>query len=176
MSSPFLSQISTFGFNFAPRGWAQCNGQLLPINQNQALFSLLGTTYGGNGTTTFALPDLRDRAPMHSGTGAGLSPRTLGQVLGEENHTLIATEMPAHNHGGGVVAPSPASNAVGDGSNPAGEVPAVTGRPLYADSGNGSLGAPVVSAAGGGQPHSNTQPYLCITFCIALVGIFPSRN
>lgn len=175
MATPFIAQITAFGFTFAPRGWAQCNGQLLPINQNQALFSLLGTTYGGNGQTTFALPDLQGRAPMHFGAGAGLSSRTLGQVLGEESHILSVSEIPAHSHGG-AAAPASASTAVGSSSSPVGMVPAVTPRPLYVDSGNGSLGNPIVSNVGGGQPHGNMQPYLTINFCIALQGIFPSRN
>jgi microcystin-dependent protein len=175
MATPFIAQIAIFGFNFAPRGWALCNGQTLPINQNQALFSILGTTYGGNGIQTFALPDLQGRAPMHSGSGAGLTPRTLGQVLGEESHTLTLPEMPAHSHGG-IAPPMPASPAAGGSSSPAGQIPAVTPRPLYADSGNGSLGAPTISSVGGGQAHANMQPYLCVNFCIALQGIFPSRN
>ncbi|GAA5120274.1 phage tail protein [Luteolibacter yonseiensis] len=175
MATPFIAQIATFGFNFAPRGWAQCNGQTLPIAQNTALFSILGTTYGGNGTTTFMLPNLQGRAPMHPGAGGGLTSRTLGQVLGTENQTLSVPEMPAHNHGG-VVAPMSASPAAGGSSSPSGMVPAVTPRPLYADTGNGSLGAPSISSVGGGQPHLNMQPYLCVNFCIALQGIFPSRN
>ena len=142
MATPFLAQISTFGFNFAPRGWALCNGQFLPIAQNQALFSLLGTTYGGNGVTTFALPNLQGRAPMHAGNGFGLSPRNLGQSSGAETHTLTASEMPAHSHGGVVAAGMQASTANGNSSSPAGQIPAVTPRPAYADSGNGSLGAP----------------------------------
>jgi len=175
MATPFIAQIATFGFGFAPRGWAQCNGQLLPIAQNTALFSLVGTTYGGNGQTTFALPNLQGRAPMHPGTGSGLTQRTLGEITGVENHTLIATEMPAHSHGGGVPAMA-SSPATGNNSNPGGLLPAVATRPLYTDTGNGSLGAPLVSSVGGGQAHPNMQPYLCINFCIALQGIFPSRN
>lgn len=175
MSTPYIAQISAFGFNFAPRSWAQCNGQLLPIAQSQALFSLLGTTYGGNGQTTFGLPNLQGRAPMHYGTGAGLTMRSLGEVSGEENHTLTVTEIPTHNHGG-VAGPMTASPAAGNLNAPGTQVPAVTTRPLYTDTGNGSLGAPVVSNAGNSQAHSNMQPYLCINFCICLQGIFPSRN
>jgi microcystin-dependent protein len=176
MSTPFLAQITPFSFGFPPRGWALCNGQVLPIAQNQALFSLLGTVYGGNGTTNFALPNLQGRSPMHFGAGSGLTSRSLGQALGEENHTLTAPGLPAHTHGVGVAAPLPASPAAGTLNFAAGTLPAVTPRPLYADTGNGSLGAATVSTAGGGQPHYNMQPYLCLSFCIALQGIFPSRN
>lgn len=176
MATPFLAQISTYSFNFSPRGWALCNGQLLPINQNQALFSLLGTTYGGNGQTTFALPNLQGRAPMHAGTGFGMSPRNLGESSGVENQTLTTLEMPAHSHGSVVAAGMQASTANGNSNSPAGQIPAVTSRPAYADSANGSLAAPIVANSGGSQPHTNLQPYLCVNFCIALQGIFPSRN
>ncbi|MEP9360241.1 tail fiber protein [Sphingomonas sp. KR3-1] len=159
-------------FNFAPKNWVMCNGQFLPINQNQALFSLLGTTYGGNGQTTFALPDLRGRVPIHVGNGY-----TLGQTGGEAAHTLSINEMPTHTHF------VQASNAVGDKVNPnfGG-----TGYVLAAEPGNTyatgftpnavALNAGTVASNGGGQAHENMQPYLTLTYCIALVGIFPSPN
>src|SRR3954451_3573959 len=151
-----------FGGNFAPRGWALCNGQILSIAQNTALFSLLGTQFGGNGQTTFALPDLRGRVPIHQGQGPGLTPRTMGEQAGEENHTLINTEMPAHNH---VV------NANNEGSTtgrPGGAVPSVSGSNIYAATGDGTLmNAQMIGLSGGSQPHNNMQPYLCVNFVIA---------
>ena len=167
MSEPFLGEIRAFGFNFAPRGWAMCNGQLLPIAQNTALFSLLGTTYGGNGQTTFALPDLRGRVPVHMGQGHGLSNRIQGEQSGEENHTLIITEMPAHAHA------QPASNAEQDTNRPGNAVPAKGG--VYAGSTDGTV-MDASTPTGGSQPHNNMQPYLVLNYCIALQGIFPSRN
>jgi microcystin-dependent protein len=166
MAEPFIGEIKMVAFDFAPRGWALCNGQLLPIGQNQALFSILGTTYGGNGTTTFALPDLRGRSPVHFG-----SQISLGQVGGEENHTLIQAEMPAHNH---TVAGDSADASV---SSPAGSVWAASGNdPFSSSAPNTGMNPASVSNAGGSQPHSNQQPYLVVNFVIALVGIFPSRN
>jgi microcystin-dependent protein len=166
MSTPFLAEIKILSFDFPPKGWAACNGQLLPINQNQALFSLLGTTYGGNGQTTFALPDLRGRAPVHLG-GGGVQ----GQVMGEENHTLTQSELPSHVHG------VQGSSADAAGPVAPGNVLAGTPSAAYAPSpANTALAAGSVSNAGGSQPHANMQPYLVLNFVIALQGIFPSRN
>lgn len=158
-------------FSFPPKGWAFCNGQQLPINQNQALFALLGTTYGGNGQTTFALPDLRGRTPIHVGSGF-----TLGQVGGEQNHTLSVAEMPTHIH------VASGSNAVGNQTTPG----SVGGGNIFAqDPGNAYTGqaqsllafpAGTITNAGGSQAHQNMQPYLALSFCIALQGIFPSPN
>ena len=172
MSEPFLGQISIYGFNFAPRGWAMCNGQILPIAQNTALFSLLGTTYGGNGQTTFALPDLRSRVPIHVGQGPGLSSYSLGQAAGTETDTLTINQMPQHNH---LVN---ASGEDGDSSKPAGRFPAVmTQGSGYLSASDGStMAATVIGLTGGGQPFPILQPYLTLNFCIALEGIFPSRN
>jgi microcystin-dependent protein len=163
MSEPFLSEIRVFSFNFAPKGWAMCNGQLLQINQNQALFSLLGTTYGGDGRTTFALPNLEAAAPMHTGNG-----HSLGQKAGEVSHTLLLAELPAHTH---LVTGSGAN-----GSTPGPGVPAAVNN-VYGPPGSlvGLLPASL-SPAGGGQAHSNLMPFLTLNFCIALQGIFPSRN
>lgn len=170
---PFVGQIQMFGFNFAPRGWAFCHGQLLPIAQNQALFSLLGTTYGGDGRTTFALPDLRGRAPMHFDQGPGLSDRQLGEAGGAENVTLISNQMPAHNH------VLHATSAAGSAREPAGHVLAKETAGQTAVYGDGpvdsSLRPESIGAAGGSQPHANMPPYLCINFCIALEGIYPPR-
>lgn len=160
-----------FGGNYAPRGWAFCAGQLLPIAQNTALFSILGTTYGGNGTTTFALPDLRGRVPMSSGTGQGLTPRTLGEMAGEENHTLISTEMPAHNH------QARCNNSGAASGRPEGAVPGVSGSAIYDSASDGTaMNAQMITPAGGSQPHNNMQPYTVVNFIIALEGIFPPRN
>ena len=153
-------------FNFAPRGWAMCNGQLLPINQNQALFSLLGTTFGGDGRVNFALPNLQGRTPIHVGSG-----HTLGELGGAEISTLTLNEMPTHAHG------ATASSSPGDVPVPAGAVLAsplnMTYRPLGAPV---AMHAGTLSSVGGGQPHQNMQPHLTLTFCIALQGIFPSPN
>lgn len=167
MATPFIAQIHMFSFAFAPRGWAQCNGQLLPINQNQALFSLLGTTYGGNGTTNFALPNLQGRTPLHFGTGPGLSPRALGESSGQENVTLTAGQLPAHTHS---VSANTAAPTLG---TPAGNFWA---QGNYSANGGSAMAAGDVSNSGGNQPHPNLSPYLVVNFCIALVGIFPSRN
>lgn len=180
MSTPFMSQIEIFAFNFAPKGWATCNGQFLPINQNQALFALLGTTYGGNGQTTFALPDLRSRVPIHMGSG-----HTLGERGGEENHTLITSEMPAHTHSlrgdntaSANTSYTPATNTVfarSSGTSTTGNSFNVS---IYgAATGNlGTMAPQTVGNQGGSQPHTNIMPYLCLNMCIALQGIFPSRN
>jgi microcystin-dependent protein len=167
MADPFIGEIKIIGFNYPPRGWAFCNGQLLPINQNQALFSLLGTTYGGNGSTTFALPDLRGRVPVHVGSGY-----TQGQRSGEETHTLTPAEMPTHQHTLG------ASNATATFDEAAGAVFAGGGASRFAPAGtaNTALDPRVVQAVGGSQPHENRQPYLVLNFAIALTGIFPSRT
>jgi microcystin-dependent protein len=171
VSEPFLGEIRMFGFNFAPQGWAFCNGQLLPISQNTALFSLLGTQYGGNGQTTFALPDLRGRVAIHQGQGPGLSNYVIGQVSGTENTTLTSGQMPQHAHG--VVAnASPASSGRPDGA-----VPARASGDIYAAAPDGTaMNAGMIGVAGGSQPFNNLQPFLVVTFCIALQGIFPSRN
>ena len=174
---PFIGQIMIFAGNFAPQGWAFCNGQLLPIAQNAALFSILGTTYGGNGTTNFALPDLQGRAPIHFGMGRGLSNYILGETGGTEMVTLNQTQMPTHLHS---VAPA-ASSATATQSNPEGHVSAVGGTrqvPVnaYAPTPNGSMAAVKSAPAGGDQPHENRQPYIAMNYIIALEGIFPTRS
>ncbi len=172
MSEPFIGQVMVFAGNFPPRGWAFCDGSLLAISQNSALFSILGTTYGGDGRTTFGLPDLRGRVPIGMGNGPGLTPRVLGERAGEENHTLITNEMAAHSH----VVSVGASNGGATGSRPIGAVPA--GGQFYDAAANagGSLGAVTCANSGGNLPHNNMQPYLVLNFVIALVGIFPPRN
>lgn len=165
MAEPFLGEVRQFPFNFAPRGWAQCNGQLLPISQNQALFSILGTTYGGDGRTTFALPNLMGRVPVHFGESI-----TLGQTAGEEAHTLTIDEIPQHSHtangGSDAISSGPAGNTWGTSDS-------IT--PFTSQS-NMTMSPNSIAAAGGSQPHSNMQPYLVVNFCIALQGIFPSRE
>jgi len=172
MDSPFLGMIAWFGFNFAPNGWFQCNGQLLPISQYTALFSLLGTTYGGNGSSTFQLPDLRGRLPLHQGQGPGLSYYTIGEVLGTENTTLLTANMPAHNHqvqsnttGGGKVYPGP-THFFG---------PSPTDK-LYANTADTTMAPTTITTTGGSQPFSLLNPSLTLNACIAWSGIYPSRN
>ena len=165
MAEPFLSELRLMSFTFAPKGWAMCNGQTLPINQNQALFSLLGTTFGGDGRTNFKLPDLRGRVPMHVGGG-----HTLGEAAGEQAHTLTQNEMPPHPH---VVN---ASNSGGDTNLPGGNLLAQAAN-VYGPPGNLTpLVQGTVTNSGGSQPHLNMQPFLTLTYCIALQGIFPSPN
>jgi microcystin-dependent protein len=184
MSEPFIGQIILFAGNFAPRGYALCQGQLLSIAQNTALFSILGTTYGGNGQTTFGLPDLRGRAPISQGQGPGLSSYDLGQVGGQETDTLTTNQMPAHTH---TISATAAVNASGRGGSDdvADAVPAtVSGGNPYASAPDGStkMNAGMVTVAatagptGGSQPFSVLSPYLALNYCIALEGIFPSRN
>ena len=169
MADPFVAEIRIFPFNFAPKGWAWCDGQLLPLSQNTALFSLLGTTYGGNGKSNFALPDLQGRAPMHPGQGPGLSLHDLGETGGSETVALLESEIPAHIHqtraiGAFADQPSPANNTWGrSASNP------------YTNAQNGQMSPSAMSPTGGNQPHNNMQPYLTFYFCIALQGVFPPR-
>jgi microcystin-dependent protein len=169
MSEPFLAEVRIVAFNFAPRGWAFCDGQILPINQNQSLYSLLGTTYGGDGRTSFALPDLRGRIPLHVGEG-----HRLGQSSGEETHTLSANEMPQHQH------TLKASSTDGDSLNPGGNVLARTAGLIYQEDAPASdlvaMRAGSVANVGGSQAHENMMPYIALNFAIALQGLFPSRN
>ena len=173
MSEPFIGQIMMVGFNFAPRGWANCDGQLLPISQNTALYSLLGTTYGGDGVNTFALPDLRGRVPVHMGTGLGLTTRKIGQRSGQEEVVLNEAQMPSHTHS------LQAQNDAASVDTPGGNYLAQRGRPDIYDSDSDKLvqmGASAIEATGGSQGHDNMQPYLVLNFVIALDGIYPERN
>jgi len=171
MSEPFLAEIRIVGFNFAPRGWAFCDGQILPINQNQSLYSLLGTTYGGDGRTSFGLPGLRGRTPIHVGQSNAGAQHNLGQKSGEETQALSLNEMPVHSH---TVAASN-NDAVGDMATD--NILARPGANSYAAFNSGrNMGVDVIASAGGGQGHNNMQPYLAVNFCIALQGLFPSRN
>jgi microcystin-dependent protein len=173
MSDPFVAEIRMFPGNFAPKGWAFCNGQLLPISQNTTLFSLLGTTYGGNGTSNFALPDLQGRAPMHPGQGPGLSLRDLGEEGGQETVTLAVQEIPLHNH---------TANASTNPTNTQSPAGAVWSKEIGAGfldygglTGNNQMSPAALAPTGGGQPHQNMQPYLTVNFIIALQGVFPPR-
>jgi microcystin-dependent protein len=174
MSEPYIGEIRMFAGNFAPKNWALCNGQLLPISQNQALFSILGTTYGGDGRTNFALPDLRSRVPVHAGQGTGLSNYVLGEQTGSEQHTLLASQMPVHSH------PVNAVNTGGNQAGPTNGVPAIesTGTSLNYSSAapNTTMNSQMIGNAGGNQPFSTVQPVLCVNFIIALYGIYPSRS
>ena len=171
MSDPFIGEIKMFAGNFAPRNYAFCDGQLLPIAQNTALFSLLGTMYGGNGQTTFALPDLRSRVPIGQGQGPGLSPRSIGETVGSPTVTLLASELPLHGH-----AQQASTSAATAAAGPSG-APAAATVNLYA-TGNPdtAMAASAVAASGGNQPHNNMAPSLAVNFIIALIGVFPSRN
>ena len=171
MSEPFVGEIRMFAGNFAPRGWAFCDGQLLAVSQNDALFSLLGTIYGGDGRTTFGLPDLRGRIPIHAGTGPGLSPRRLGAKGGTEKETLTVNQLPSHTH------PMQATANLSTSPNPQGNVFARSVGDVYTtDFTPSPMNAGVVSKVGGSQPHTNLMPFLCINFIIALFGIYPSRH
>ncbi len=165
MGTPFLGEIKIVGFNFAPKGWTECNGQFLPINQNQALFSLFGTMYGGNGQTTFALPDFRGRTGLHVGAGF-----TQGQAGGQEAHTVTQSEMPAHNHFVQATATLPSTN------QPAGALLAANNAAQYNTSPNTTLHPSSITNVGGSQPHENRQPFLVLNFIVALQGAFPSQN
>ena len=170
MAEPFLSEIRMFSFNFAPKGWALCNGQLLPINQNQALFALLGNAYGGDGRVTFALPDLRGRVPISSGQGPALENYKLGQAGGSEYVTLQVAQMPAHSHALNVH-----SGKSDRPSSPAGKLLA-NGSVYTSEASNGVAAAAAVASAGEGKPHENRAPYLALNWIIALQGNFPSRT
>lgn len=166
MSTPFLGEIKIFACDYAPKSWAQCNGQQLPINQNQALFALLGTTYGGNGQTTFALPDLRARVPMHMGNG-----HIQGEAAGENEHTITQSETPMHTHTWAAL------SSDGNQANPLNQTYAKAKGNLFAAPANlVPMNPQAALPVGGGQPHENRQPYLVLTLCIALQGIFPSKN
>ncbi len=180
---PLLASLMLFAGNFIPRGYLACNGQLIQISQNTALFSLLGTTYGGNGTTTFAVPDLRGRVPVGVGQGGGLSNYDLGQAGGTENTTLTQSNMPNHTHGINVTAAQAVTSGPGGSESPVGTIPASSGAsenfaaPASANGFTGGLSVTATAApAGGSTPFSNVQPYLTLTWCIASEGVYPSRN
>jgi microcystin-dependent protein len=170
MSNPFIGEIRVVGFVFAPTGWAFCNGQLLPISQNTALFSLLGTQFGGNGTSNFALPNLQGSSPLGMGSGVGLTPRTMGESGGAPSVTLITTELPIHTHGANAVAA--AGNQVAPGNNETAEIRGY----LYSATANASMANNAVATAGSSQPHENLAPFLTLNFIIALTGVFPTRS
>ena len=173
MADPFVAEIRVMGFNFAPTGWAQCNGQLMPISQNTALFSLLGTTYGGDGKSTFALPNLQGSVPLHPGQGPGLSLFDLGQEGGTETVTLLSTEMPLHSH---QMQADTQDNADFGGVTPTAVFASSTGAKFYRTAADIQLAPEALPPAGGSQPHNNLQPYLVLNFCIALQGVFPPRS
>lgn len=176
MSEPFVGEIRMFAGNFAPRGWAFCDGQLLAVSQNDALFSLLGTIYGGDGRTTFGLPDLRGRIPLHAGSGPGLSPRRLGAKSGSETETLTVNQLPSHTHD------MPVSNAaVATQKNPSGRTLATLppGGALYegpSETMDATLNSAAIGNTGGSRSHTNLMPFICINYIIALFGIYPSRQ
>ena len=177
MADPFVAEIRIFGFNFPPTGWATCDGQLLPISQNTALFSLLGTFYGGNGQSNFALPNLQGSAAMHHGQGQGLSLRSIGEMSGSQTVTLLISEMPVHTH-----SPTNAKN-IGGLPDPTGNMwgtsnAAKVAANFYAPAGSPTvnMNATAFSLTGGSQPHNNLMPYLTLNFCIAMQGVFPSRS
>jgi microcystin-dependent protein len=172
MADPFVAEIRIFAFNFAPKGWAQCNGQILPLSQNTALFSLLGTTYGGNGQSTFALPNLENSAPMHPGQGPGLSLHDLGEVGGSETVTLLQSEIPAHNH------QSLPKTSLGNSATPVAQAWAgsTIAKQFVTTAPDISMNPLALAISGGDLPHNNLSPYLYFNFCIALQGVFPPRT
>jgi microcystin-dependent protein len=172
MSEPFLGEIRVFALNFEPRGWAACDGRIMPINVNTALFSILGTTFGGDGRTTFGLPDLRGKIPLGAGTGPGLTARELGASGGTETVTLSANQLPSHNHA------AKCNSGNGNQYGPANHYWAqdAGGAKEYGATGTGQMSAAAIAPAGGSQPHGNLQPYTVVNYCIALTGIFPSRS
>lgn len=173
MSEPFVGEVRMFAGNFAPRGWAFCDGQLLAVSQNDALFSLLGTTYGGNGQTTFGLPDLRGRLPVHAGNGPGLSPRRLGAKAGTEQVTLTINQLPSHNH------PLSGTNTNATDNSPADTMTLAKGvgfDPYVDQPPSITMANNNINAVGGSQSHNNMMPFLCVNFIISLFGIYPSRN
>ncbi|MBA3487531.1 MAG: phage tail protein [Lysobacter sp.] len=174
MTQPFVGEIQVFGFNFAPRGWAQCNGALLSIQQNTALFALLGTTYGGNGTTTFALPNLIGRAACNQGQGPGLTVRRMGETFGEAAVSLTAQQMPLHQHGLTLYAQHVQTRRTDEPANGSALSNPGTGSTFVNSAPTTSFATNLIGVAGAGQPHRNQQPYLAINICIALQGIFPS--
>lgn len=169
--SPFVGQIDIVGFNFAPVGWAECEGQLLPISQYEALFSLIGTTYGGDGVNTFALPDLRGRMAIHQGDGPGLAPYVMGQASGEETVTLTLNQIPSHSH-------AVLAGGAADSLSPSGTTWGSSPTNLYSSTGANpvAMSGAMIGPAGGGQPHNNIPPYLTVNFIISLFGIFPSQS
>ena len=179
MSEPFVAEIRIFAGNFAPRGWAFCDGQLLPISQNTALFSLIGTTYGGDGRTTTALPNLQGRAPMHPGRGPGLTSRRLGQKLGVEAVTLTEAQIPSHSHN--LQGVTDRADSIADGGNQPGtnkSLASNAGGGLYSDNTDAlvDLSGEAIASTGGGHAHNNLQPYLVLNYIIALVGLYPTRG
>jgi microcystin-dependent protein len=175
MSDPFVAEIRIFGFNFAPKGWAFCDGQILPLSQNTALFSLLGTTYGGDGKSTFGLPNIQGSAVMHPGQGPGLSLHDLGETGGNDTVTLLESEMPSHSHAM-VASTQPGEDAA---PNPTEALARSVGASLYQTTTNQNivqLSDNALTSSGGDQPHNNLQPYLTLNFCIALQGVFPPRT
>lgn len=177
MAEAYLGEIRMFAGNFAPSGWALCNGQLLSISQNSALFSILGTSFGGDGVSTFGLPNLQSRVPIHQGQGQGLSPYTVGQTGGSEQVTLLTNQMPVHTHT--VNASNTSASATTAGGNLPATAAASRGQDapnIYGSAAGTTMAANMIGAAGGSQPHANIQPYQCVTFIIALTGIYPSRG
>ncbi len=170
---PFVAEIRIFPFNFAPKGWAFCDGQILPLSQNTALFSLLGTTYGGDGKSNFALPNMQGNAPMHPGQGPGLSLHDLGETGGRDTVTLLESEIPSHSH---ALRADTADAADTNIPSPTASFALSTGGALYQTSANTQLAGQALAPAGGDQPHNNMQPYLTLNFCIALQGVYPPRT